>query len=144
MPYTTSWLIKDRVVYSEFHGAVSSDELATFIEQVLDLAKAGTGMVHHISNSLDLQKLEFSLKTAQTLVKGRKLTTEITWQVDINRNPINRWFADFLSQFVGVRTRTFPTLTEAFEFLKAQDPTLADVDWEALRVQIESKQEALK
>jgi len=132
MPHTLSWLVDDRVLMTRFHGVITSGELGTFIEEVLTRARTGTPMVHHISDSVALERVEFSLSTARTLLKGRQLVNELGWQIDINRNPINKMFAGIISQFAGVRTRTFPTLQEAFRFLSANDTTLSHVDWEAL------------
>lgn len=132
MPHTVSWLVDDRVLMTQFQGVITSAELATFIEEVLELARRGTPMVHHISDSVALERVEFSLSTARAVLKGRQLVKELGWQIDINRNPINKMFAGIISQFAGVRTRTFPTMREAFLFLSKTDPTLSYVDWETL------------
>jgi len=132
MPHKVSWLVADRVLLTQFHGVITSAELGSFMEQVLDMARSGTPMVHHISDSIALERVEFSLATARAMLKGRSLISELGWQIDINRNPINKMFAGIISQFAGVRTRTFPTMKEAFMFLHNHDTTLASVDWDAL------------
>lgn len=132
MPHTVSWLVDDRVLMTQFQGVITGAELGTFIEEVLTLARTGTPMVHHISDSMALERVEFSLGTARNLLKGRQLVSELGWQIDINRNPINKMFAGIISQFAGVRTRTVPTMADAFQFLGQNDMTLAHVDWKAL------------
>lgn len=132
MPHQISWLLDDRILYTEFFGVITAEELSDFIDDVLATARTGTPMVHHISNSLQLERVEFSLGTARAMLKGRHFTAELGWQIDINRNPMNKMFAEIISQFAGVRTRTFASLPEAFDFLAENDTSLSYVDWEAL------------
>lgn len=129
MAHSLHWIVERRVMLTTFHGSVSADELKGFIAEVREQAAEGIPLVHHISNSLDLQRVEFSLATARNLTSALDMMREITWQVDINRNPMNRMFANIISQFANVRTRTFPTPQEAVDFLKKIDPTLTEADW---------------
>jgi hypothetical protein len=129
MPHIISWIVKDRVVLTDFHGVISADELKTFINTVLPLAKTGTPPVHHLSNSLKMERVEFSIATARNLIAAAGMVKEFTWQVDINTNRANHMVAYILSNLVNVRTRTFPTPEEAVAFLKDIDPTLAAAGW---------------
>lgn len=126
MPYTIDWLVDRRVILTTFYGSITADELKEFITEVREKAADGIPLVHHISNSLSLRKVEFSLGTARNLVGALDMLKVLSWQIDINKNPINRMFANIIAQFAGMRTRTFSTPEEAVQFLKDIDPTLAD------------------
>ena len=129
MPHKIQWLVQDRVIYSEFEGVISGEELQAFIGEVRGLVAEGTPMVDHISNSLQLERVTFSLATAQSLASAVDMIKEIGWQVDINQNTINKMFAGITSQFARVRFRTFATYDEAIIFLQHNDDTLAGLDW---------------
>lgn len=129
MAYTIQWVVPNRVLYSEFHGVISGDELRSFLQDISTQMEAGTPMVHHISNSLDLERVTFSLGAARGMSMAFQLTKMMGWQVDINENKVNRMFADIMSQFAGVRSRTVLTYKDAFEFLVYVDVTLEGLEW---------------
>jgi hypothetical protein len=137
MPYTIEWLIEGRVLLSTLTGVITQPELKDFIEDIqvyLQQAdpfgsQAGTRPVHHISNSLQLERVDISLKSLQLLVSAYKLAGKIGWQLDVNRHPINKMFANLATQFAHIQTRTFPTQDAAVQFLKDVDPTLRDAVW---------------
>lgn len=129
MPHTLRWMVPNRVIYTEFHGKISQAELEHFISEVRALAPQGTPLVHHLSNSLGMEKVEFSLAALQTLARAAKMAGELGWNVDVNRNPLLRMFSNFGAQFANARTRTFTTLADAIHFLKDVDTTLIDLPW---------------
>lgn len=130
MPHKIIWVVDKRVLLTTFNGVITAEELSRFIADVRAEIKQGTPLVHHISNSLGMEKVQFSLKTLQTLTSAVKMTGELGWQVDINQNPMNKFFANLGGQFVRLRTRTFSTLDEAIAFLKDVDETLNAARWD--------------
>jgi len=129
MPHEMRWLVDKRVVLTTFHGNITAEELTQFVTEIKAYIADGTPLVHHISNSLDLQKVEFSLGTISSVAKAASIIGQLGWQVDVNINPINRMFANLGSQFANIRTRTFATQQEAIDFLKENDTTLAELVW---------------
>lgn len=129
MSHTIHWLVEDRVILTTFHGIISADELKQFTDTVVEKAAAGTPPVYHVSNSLDLQSVEFSLGTARNMIGAREMLRYMAWQIDINTNPVNRMFANIISQFASMRTRTFREPQEAVDFIKSIDPSLTDATW---------------
>lgn len=129
MPYQLSWLIEERVIYAEFQGRITVDELKAFIADVTDYIESGTPLVHLITNSLHMEKVDMSLATLQTLASAYELTDQLGWTIDINRHPILRMFAGLAVQFANVRQRTVKTIQEAVNFLRTNDDTLRDVVW---------------
>lgn len=129
MPYKISWLVEKRVLYTEFEGVITSEELGNFITDMTSMMEEGTPLVHHISNSLQLERVTFSLAGARSMAGAFKLTKMLGWQIDINQNQLNRMFADILSQFARVRSRTVLTYDDAIAFLKENDETLNQLEW---------------
>lgn len=130
MPYRIEWIVEKRVLLTTFSGKVTKAELCKFIEQIRDEIRSGQPLIYHISDSLDLEKVEISLLALQQLIKSISTFSELSWQIDINYpRALNTMLAAFASQFAGVRTRTMTALDDAVVFLKEIDPTLEIATW---------------
>lgn len=129
MPHEIQWLVEKRVILCTFHGTIHAEELEQFIGEVRSAAQTGIPLVHLITDSLDLQKLEISLATLKSLAQAAKMAGELGWIIDINRNPVNRMFAGLAAQFAGVRFRTVLQRELAVNFLKTNDLSLTELEW---------------
>lgn len=129
MPYQIRWLVEKRVLMTTLSGNLSTAELHAFIAEITLMVQSGTPLVHHISDSLNLGKVEMSFAGFRHLSKVINLSKEILWQVDINHNPVNKMLASVASQFFGVHSRTVKSLDEAVDFLRRVDPTLTEAQW---------------
>jgi len=129
MAHKTIWIVERRVLYTHFSGNISQPELEGYMNDIVVEIPKGIPMVHQITNSLEMGKVEVSLKTLQTLINGYKMVSALGWNIDINRNPINKMFAGIGSQIARARFRTFSTMDEAVAFLREHDDTLVNVQW---------------
>ncbi len=129
MTYNIVWAVEKRVLISTFVGKVTKDDLIGFANTIREMVKQGEHPIYHISNSLQLTKVELSLNALFALVKSVGIITELAWQIDVNLNPTNKMLAALSSQIIRLRTRTFPSMYDAVTFLKAIDDTLTDVTW---------------
>ncbi|MFN8531166.1 MAG: hypothetical protein U0670_21390 [Anaerolineae bacterium] len=129
MPYQLGWIVPKRVILTQFSGNISKDELIRYAMQMQREISSGDSPVYHISDSLNLGKVELSLGAVQKLIRTLPSFKALSWQVDINRPGLNTMLAALGSQFAGVRTRTFATQTEAVAFLKSVDETLERAVW---------------
>ncbi|HEX2620935.1 MAG TPA: hypothetical protein VHL11_12330 [Phototrophicaceae bacterium] len=129
MSYYIDWLVKDRVLLTTFSGIITLDEINEFIDSLFMASRNGKPPVHHISNNLGIQGIEFSLKALQTLTMAKQMTYGMGWQIDVNRNTMLELVSSIASQSSGARTRTFTTADEAITFLQECDPTLAKLVW---------------
>lgn len=129
MPYEICWLVEKRVILTTLTGIVTAEETTAVIQEIPLKIREGIPLVHHISHSLGIVKLEFSLKMLQTIVKDLKRPAEFGWQIEVTNNAINRMMSVLSNQWAGTRNRVVPTLEDAIEFLKMNDPTLAHENW---------------
>jgi hypothetical protein len=129
MPYQMSWAVEKRVILTTFSGKLTQTEFEQFIESMSMYVNQGQTPVHHISNSLGLEKVDIPLHKLRLLVKAYGMTTHMGWQVDINNNSLNKMLVSLSTQFVGIRARTFSTLNEAVTFIKQLDLTLENSEW---------------
>ncbi|HEX2618889.1 MAG TPA: hypothetical protein VHL11_02050, partial [Phototrophicaceae bacterium] len=86
-------------------------------------------LVHHITDSLSLERVDFPPETLQALIRTLKIGSELGWQIDINYNPLSKMLVNLATQVNITRTRTFPTFDDAVAFLKEHDQTLVNLRW---------------
>lgn len=130
MPYKTSWLIPERIVITKLWGNVSLEDVQNISKEVEEKVEEGTPLVHHISDSLDAERFEFSLKTFQVMFRSARPLEGMGWQISVTRNPINRMTSAIVNRFVRTRYRSFDTVQEALQFLSAKDETLGEIELE--------------
>ena len=93
------------------------------------MVKEGQTPLYHISNSLQLTKVELSLPALFSVIKSIGTLRELAWQIDVNLNPTNKILASLSTQLMRIQTRTMPTLYEAVSFLKNVDESLQTATW---------------
>lgn len=131
MPYQMQWIVEKRVILSTFSGIVTRDELLTFINTMLVEVRKGTAPVFHISDSLNLKKVELSLKALLDLVKTFRVFTELGAQIDINRaRTVNTFFASAAAKLIRIDAHTVTSLDEAIDLVKRLDHRLGEAVWE--------------
>lgn len=129
MSYQTIWAVEKRVLLSTFIGNVTKDDLINFTSQMKVLVKQGEPPLYHISNSLQLTKVELSLSALFALIKSLGMFGELAWQIDVNLNPTNKMLASLSSQILRIHTRTMPNMYDAVTFIKQVEPHLENVTW---------------
>ncbi|HRF95251.1 MAG TPA: hypothetical protein PLZ51_08650, partial [Aggregatilineales bacterium] len=112
-----------------FVGNVTKEDLIAFTKDMDAMVKEGQEPVYHISNSLQLTKVELSLPALFSVIKSIGTLRSLAWQIDVNLNPTNKMLASLSTQLMRIQTRTMPTLYEAVSFLKNVDETLQTATW---------------
>ncbi|MDZ4672519.1 MAG: hypothetical protein SH821_16785 [Phototrophicales bacterium] len=129
MTYNIIWAVESRVLLTTFVGRVTKDDLLAYIDEMREKIKEGKQPLYHISNSLQLTKVELSLPALFSLVKSVGLYSALAWQIDVNLNPTNKMLAALSSQVIRLRSRTVPSLYDAVTFIKSVDDSLVDATW---------------
>lgn len=129
MSYHTIWAVEKRVLLSTFIGNVTKDDLINYTNQMKELVKQGEPPLYHISNSLQLTKVELSLSALFALVKSIGVLGELAWQIDVNMNPTNKMLASLSSQILRIHTRTMPSMYDAVTFIRQVEPELENATW---------------
>jgi hypothetical protein len=129
MSYHIVWAVEKRVLLSTFIGNVTKDDLINYTNQTRELVKQGVPPIYHISNSLQLVKVELSLSALFALIKSIGIFGELAWQIDVNLNPTNKMLASLSSQILRIHTRTMPSMYDAVTFIKQLEPGLENAVW---------------
>ncbi len=128
MPYELHWLVEKRVTYARFHGVITIDVLAQYVEDQNALVAEGTPLVHSINDTLAVEKIDFNLRSLQVFSKTLKQPEGVGWHLDVSPKGLRRFLSSLALQFSGTRFRQFDTIEEAVEFIQENDPTLPPID----------------
>jgi hypothetical protein len=127
MPYKMIWLVPERVIMTQFWGRVTLEDVQGFVDELEAKIEEGTPLIHHISDGLEIEKIEIKLKTFQLFLRGMRPPAKMGWHIEVTRNPINLMISALANQFAHIRYRTFDTVQEAFQFLSTNDETLGNI-----------------
>ncbi|MDX2075571.1 MAG: hypothetical protein SFZ02_04015 [bacterium] len=129
MTYSMIWAVEKRVILTTFVGNVTKEDLIAYSKDMTAMVKEGEDPLYHISNSLQLTKVELSLPALFNLVKSIGTLRALAWQIDVNLNPTNKMLASLSTQLMRIQTRTMPNMYEAVTFLKNVDESLGTATW---------------
>lgn len=122
MPYTVSWLVEKRVVYTRMYGFVSGEELVAQNEDMREYIQNSEHLLHTINDATDTTGTDMNLRDLQ-----KTQFTDVPnlgWAIYISPSKMNRFFASVITQLTNKRGRQFATLEEALHFLQEVDDTL--------------------
>lgn len=122
MPVTVSWLVPRRIVYEQFTGDVTVQDLRHNSELVAPMMAEGIPLVHTI--------IDVSAITSHPGINEIRNSTSMDiydnegWRILVGANAIAKFVGSIILQLMKRRFRAFDTLEEALQFLADQDDTL--------------------
>jgi len=122
MPYQMSWLVEKRVIYARMYDRMTSQQLASYYQEMMAYAQKSELLLHTITDSTDLKSTEMGLRDLQNTPFAGILN--LGWAVFISPSMMNRFFASVITQLSKKRGRQFATLEEGLRFLQEIDDTL--------------------
>ena len=131
MPYRVQWAVPKRVILTTLWGVISEADLLAFVTEIRAAIAEGQAPIFHISNSLEMQNVSFSIGALSALVRSLPSFTQLGAQIDVNRpRSMNSFLASVGSQLIRLDARTVATMDEAVEVIKRKDLGLIDVPWD--------------
>lgn len=130
MPISHEWLVEDRVILTTMLDVVTENEIEEWLQNQQEMVAKGTPLVHHISDGLQLEKMDVNLKTFYKMITAIPRTKNFGWHIEVTTSPISKVTSSIVSRFAGVHTRTYPTVEQAVKFLREKDETLQNKTWQ--------------
>lgn len=129
MPFEQSWLIENAVVFTEYSGEVTLDEVTESIEEVLwRFNISQRQLIHMVVDTKDLDAHPTNLAEINRIVKPLLQHKQAGWFIMLgNQNPVTKFLAEMLAQISRVRFRAFGNWEEAREFLQGMDAGLPEL-----------------
>ena len=123
MPFTSRWLIENRVVYTEVFGKLTAQEAAEMSEAHAKFLDAGTKPVHIIGDAQQIESVPVNMR--QYTQMGQYLRhPSLGWVVIVGGQSFVNFVVSMLGQVLHMRSATRDSLDEALNFLAAQDASL--------------------
>lgn len=126
MPYQTSWLVEDRVLYVELYGTLSSDDFHAMMSEGRVLVDEGKAPVHIITDFSAVEKTDVGMEEFRK--RGRDRSPNLGFPVNVTPRRTDRLVSSVAARIMGFNTRHFATLEKAIEFLRRMDTSLPDFD----------------
>lgn len=122
MPYTVSWLVEKRVLYTRMYGYITAEELRSQKTVVEDFIAQSEHLLHMINDATDTTGTDMGLRDLQNMQYAS--AANLGWAIYVNPNKLHRFFASVVTQLSGKRGREYATLSEGLRFLQDIDDTL--------------------
>ena len=123
MPYTTQWLVENRVVRTHVFGKLTEAEAQEMSAAHASFIEKGTRPVHLIVEVAGLESIPISLRQ-NTAMGGYLRHPSLGWIVLVGGSMLVNFTISVLSQVFHMRQARRETIPEALTFLATQDDTL--------------------
>jgi hypothetical protein len=125
MPYSLSWLVEKRIIYTRMYGFVTGEELLAQSKEMEGYIHASELLLYIITDATDTTGTNMGLRDLQkTQFADAK---NLGWAVYISPKKMDRFFASVITQLLKKRSREFATLEEGIRFLQGIDETLPPI-----------------
>lgn len=125
MPYSLSWLVEKRIIYTRLYGFVTGEELLAQSQEMQAYIQASELLLYIVTDATDTTGTNMGLRDLQkTQFADAK---NLGWAVYISPKKMDRFFASVITQLLKKRSREFATLEEGIRFLQGIDETLPPI-----------------
>lgn len=131
MPYQISWLVKERVLYFELFGVLSSDDFHAMMTEGRALVDGGQAPVHIITDLTAVEKTDVGIEEFRQ--RGRDRSPNLGFSVNVTPRRTERLVTSIAARVMGFNSRHFSTLEKAIAFLQRMDTSLPDLELPARR-----------
>ncbi len=130
MPVKTQWYVPEAVIYTQFSGETSIEDMHQYIRDAYRLSDlSNRSLVHVIADSSRVTK-GVNIKEVMKTVSSVKPHPKAGWNITIGeKDKLIRFTTDVARQLLHLRTRSFNTIDEALAFLKDIDHS---INWTAI------------
>ena len=127
MPYTIGWYIEGEVIYVQYSGVASVEEMRNvMMETNVYLAQGNRPLVHILVDATHVTKASTLVEIAQAM-KGFKPDPHMGWVITVGeQDKLVKFVNSIARQIWRARQRSFDTMDEAIDFLREVDDEL---DW---------------
>jgi len=128
MALKTRWYVQDAVIYVQFWGETSVDDMRQYIQDAYELSdQSERSLVHVIADSSNVTK-GVNIKDVMKTLANVKPHPKAGWNITIGeKDKLIRFTTDVARQLLRLRTRSFDTMDQAIAFLKDIDHS---IDWD--------------
>ena len=126
MPIETEWFLEKRVLFLNYSGELTLDEVISSSETIRACIDQTEGQLLHCIGDLGgVTKVPMNLKSLSDAAQAALSHPQFGWMLVYNiDNPVVRFLGDMTTRVFQVRYRVLNTQGEALDFLNSVDATL--------------------
>lgn len=130
MAYNVDWLIKNKIIYAQFWGDGSSDELREALTVMTTMRRESSEeKIHTITNTTQLTIVAPFQETIKVMREFSAIDNT-GWEIVVgNLNTIVSMSLKISRSLLRTKSINFKTMEEALDHLKKEDPT---INWDSL------------
>jgi hypothetical protein len=127
MPYSMEWYIPGAIIFSNYSGYVTREEMRQSMIELTELmATTDRQIVHTISEVSEVTEA-LPLKQVMDVMREANYKPSNGWAITVGeKKPMVKFVSNLARQLLRMRTRTFDTMEEALAFLREVD---SSIDW---------------
>lgn len=126
MPYSINWYIENEIIYSNYSGIVTPDELRACLTAVKEMVESSPRPLVHIISDLGDIEQGVPLKESIHIVRDVGGHSRSGWMLSIREKSVLMKMGSAMgSSLFKLRYRAFSTLEEAEVHLKSMDQALS-------------------
>ena len=118
MPFRRQWLLQDRVLFVQFHDAISADDISTVTKQH-ETWLASSDSPHPIHYIVDLRQVTAyprHIREIQSSLHTRMRHTD--WMLFVTDDFFMKHIGDVFSKLLKYRFKRYSSVIEAYRFLQ--------------------------
>ena len=129
MAYIHKWLIENRILYNEYNGSISKEDITEMVSSDVEyLDKSDALLVHCLVNIRALTSIPTNIKCLSESTQAILGHPQIGWVIAYgNQIPAGAFITTIVAQLFKTRFRLLNSHNEALDFLKTVDVTLPDL-----------------
>lgn len=128
MAVKTSWYVPDAVIFVQFSGETTVEDMQEYIKDAYILSDQSTRSLVHVIADSSLVTQNLNIKTVMKTLGSVKPHPKAGWNITVGEtDKLIKFTTDVARQILRLRTRSFDTLEQATAFLKDIDPS---IDWQ--------------
>lgn len=127
MPFRMGWYIEPQVIFAQFWGEMTVEDLQHYFEMTNQYAEhSSSPLVHTIADVSQITK-PLNMVELASVMKGFRTHEHVGWTITLGeKDPMLRFVSSIARQLLRLRQRTFDSFHEAVDFLKEMD---TNIDW---------------
>jgi hypothetical protein len=128
MPYTINWYIENEIIYIQYEGETTSDELRHSLLDIQQFINDSPRALVHVLTDVGDVTDPVPIRDTLQIVREVGAHDRMGWQITLREDSVlMKMGIAFGTTIFKTRARTFDTMDEAAAFLKTMDE---DIHWE--------------
>lgn len=129
MPFRRQWLLEDRVLFVQFHDAISADDIETVTEahEAWLASSENAYLIHYIVDLRRVTSYPRLIRQIQSSLHTRMRHTD--WMLFVTDDFFIKHIGDVFGKLLNYRFKRYSSVVEAYRFLQEVEELPIPQNW---------------